>query len=120
MDTDVGVEPYLDGLRGETTVALAHDKAAAGLEDALNLLEDLERLVQIVNAHHARHDIERVIRERKLRIFVQILDYVFAELLVLLQLKLVHTQADPLTHSCWEILNKTADETLQHTNIQVD
>ncbi len=96
--THVCVEPDLDGLGGEAAVALADDESSAGLQDPAHLLEHLERLIEVVHAHDARDYVEGVVREGELRVFVEVLDYVLGQLLVLRKLKLVHSEPNEFAH----------------------
>jgi hypothetical protein len=94
----------LDGLGGEAAVALADDEAPAGLQDPAHLLEHLERLVEVINAHDARDNVEGAVGEREFGVLVEVLGDVLGQLLVLRELKLIHPEPYDFTHSRWEIL----------------
>ena len=70
----VRIQPYLDGLGWEAAIALAYDETTTRPEHPAHFLEDLQRLVEIIDAHHARDDIEGIVWEWELGIFVQVLN----------------------------------------------
>mmetsp|Transcript_11796 Transcript_11796/g.38768 ORF Transcript_11796/g.38768 Transcript_11796/m.38768 type:complete len:228 (+) Transcript_11796:207-890(+) len=90
------LRPDADGFRRETAVAERHNREAPRLEHALHLLENLERLREVVHAHSVGDDVERVVLVRKLWVVVEVTHVVRSEDRVALQLLLIHAEADNL------------------------
>mmetsp|Transcript_33503 Transcript_33503/g.107696 ORF Transcript_33503/g.107696 Transcript_33503/m.107696 type:complete len:275 (+) Transcript_33503:26-850(+) len=90
----VCAQPDVDRLGGEAAVREGKHRCAARPEHAPDLLADLERLSEVVDAHDVGHHVEGIVLERKPRVNVEVLDDVLRDLAVPRELLLVHAQRD--------------------------
>lgn len=85
-------QPYPEGLRREAPIAHGNVARPPRPEHPRYLVEHLLRLVEVVDAHHARHRVEAIVRIWENRILVQVPHNVRREPLVLAELVLVHAE----------------------------
>ena len=86
------LQPHHHRLRLEAAVALRQDELSTRLQHAVNLLEDLERLDQVVDADDARGGVEGVVVVRQRRVDVEVLRLKVGELRVARELALHHAR----------------------------
>ena len=91
----VRAQPYVDRLGREAAVREREHRDAARPQHARDLRADLPRPREVVDAHDVGDDVERVVVERERRVGVEVLHDVLADLLVELELVLVHAERDP-------------------------
>ena len=89
--------PDGDRLIWKAAVREGDDRGGADLQDTPDLAQDLDGPGQVVDLDTDPHAVELAIAKGQLGVGIQVLDHVGVEPWVLLQLDLVHAQADHAT-----------------------
>lgn len=94
----ISVQPHLDSLGGPATDGLRHNEHTTRPKHSMDLFENFQGSCQIGNRYNTSDHINLVALQWDQWVHIQILHYVVSQLLVLTQLKLVHTQSNASVH----------------------